>query len=60
VVWPPWKAALDPGRYESYLKLERELAHLARQQDRRLKMQEVRRWKQITMDWRRRKKIEGR
>jgi ribosome biogenesis GTPase len=38
---------LEPGRLESYRKLQRELAHLARKQDIRLRQEQQRKWKQI-------------
>lgn len=43
---------LDPDRLASYRKLERELAHLARKQDARLRKAEQGRWKQINRDLR--------
>lgn len=38
---------LDQGRFRSYQKLQRELQHLARQQDPRSQLEEKQRWKQI-------------
>lgn len=38
---------LDEDRYQSYLKLQRELAYLARKEDVRLQLQEKAKWKQI-------------
>ena len=38
---------LDPGRFENYLKIQRELAHLHRQQDRLAAQKEKNRWKAI-------------
>jgi ribosome biogenesis GTPase len=38
---------LDEGRWRSYLKLGRELEHLARQEDPLLREQNRRRWMQI-------------
>jgi ribosome biogenesis GTPase len=39
--------SLDPARYQSYLKLQREAAHEARQSDARLMRAEKERWKKI-------------
>ncbi len=47
---------LDAGRHRSYLKLKRELAHLARRQDQRARVREERKWKRIAMESRRHKK----
>ncbi len=44
---------LDPGRYKSHLKLQRELAHLAQRQDQRARSQEERKWKLIAKQSRR-------
>ncbi|WP_397334026.1 ribosome small subunit-dependent GTPase A [Paenibacillus sp. YN15] len=46
------QAALEDGtleeeRYNSYLKLQKELAYLARKEDRQLQLQEKSKWKQI-------------
>lgn len=41
---------LDPRRWESYQKLQRELQHLARRQDARLRQAEVQRWKQAARE----------
>ena len=35
---------LDPGRWESYTKLQRELAHLERRLDKRLQAEAKKRW----------------
>jgi ribosome biogenesis GTPase len=40
--------SLDKGRYKNYLKLQRELAYLARKDDIRAQLQEKRKWKHIT------------
>ena len=40
--------ALDRGRYESYLKLQREMAYLERTRNRRAQMEEQARWKAIS------------
>jgi len=48
------EGSLDPDRLESYRKLQRELAFQARQDDVRLRLAEQRRWKRITLDYRRR------
>ena len=39
--------ALDRGRYESYLKLQREMAYLERTRNRRAQLEEQARWKAI-------------
>nr|WP_245954375.1 ribosome small subunit-dependent GTPase A [Paenibacillus flagellatus] len=44
---------LAADRYESYLKLQRELAYLARKEDKALQLKEKERWKKIHMDVRR-------
>lgn len=51
--------ALDTGeleqtRYDSYLKLQRELAHLARKEDKKLQSQEKEKWKMINQIMRQR------
>jgi ribosome biogenesis GTPase len=38
---------LDPGRFESYQKLQKELNYLARKQDIREQLREKERWKKI-------------
>ena len=43
---------LDEARLESWRKLQRELAHLARKQDARLASEERRRWAQLTREGR--------
>lgn len=48
------KGELDPGRWGSWQKLQRELAHEARRMDARLQAEEKQRWKKIHMDARRR------
>jgi ribosome biogenesis GTPase len=47
---------LSEERYASYLKLRRELAHLARKRDARLAASETRRWKVINKEMRRNRK----
>lgn len=47
---------LDPGRYESYLRLQRELAHLARRQDQKTRTNPKAYWKDISKLQRRFKK----
>lgn len=42
------EGALDAGRYESYGRLQRELAHLARKRDRKAQLDEKAKWKQIS------------
>jgi ribosome biogenesis GTPase len=51
---------LDPDRFSSYRKLERERMYIARKHDRSLQMEETRRWKQIHKENRRRMKLRGR
>ncbi|MDF2718266.1 MAG: GTPase RsgA [Paenibacillus sp.] len=43
---------LAADRYDSYLKLQRELAYLARKEDAALRSKEKERWKKINMDMR--------
>jgi len=45
---------LDPARFRSFQKLEREVRHQARKTDIKLRQAEQRRWKRITMEYRRR------
>ncbi len=40
---------LDPGRFQSYRKLERELRAVAAKNDARIRIEERKKWKQITM-----------
>jgi len=49
---------LDPDRWKSYLKLRREDAFLEREKNRKARMKEVRRWKDITKSMRQRRKID--
>lgn len=49
---------LDPTRYESYLKLRKELSFLARKQDQRAQLAEKAKWKQITKALREKYKAE--
>lgn len=49
---------LDPERWKSYLKLRREDAFLEREKNRKARMKEVRRWKDITKSMRQRRKID--
>lgn len=51
---------LDPRRWESYQKLQRELRHLALRQDARLRQAEVNRWKQISKEARTRSRPQTR
>ncbi len=44
---------LDAARYESYLKLQKELAYLERQQDQRAQLAEKEKWKRIHLEARR-------
>jgi ribosome biogenesis GTPase len=39
--------ALDPDRYESYLKLQKEIAYLNRKEDKTAELLEKERWKKI-------------
>lgn len=41
---------LDAGRWESYMKLKRELAHLERKRDHSAQAQEQRKWKKIAIE----------
>lgn len=45
---------LDTARYESYLKLQKELAYLDRKQDQRAQLAEKERWRRIHLEARRR------
>jgi ribosome biogenesis GTPase len=58
------KAALDDGslpaeRWESYLKLQRELAHLERKMDPRLRSEERKKWAAMSKAHKKRRKILG-
>jgi ribosome biogenesis GTPase len=44
---------LDSTRFQSYLKLQKELRHLAMKQDRNAREEERQKWKKIAMDYRR-------
>ena len=44
---------LAPDRYDSYKKLEREIAYLARRQDQNLQRQENEKWKKLTAEHKR-------
>ena len=44
------EGTLDPQRFENYLQLQRELAYLARQTDRRAQREHRAKWKQISKD----------
>ncbi len=48
---------LDPARVESYEKLQRELAFLARKQDKRAASDERRKWRAFTREYRARDKL---
>ncbi|MBO1005320.1 ribosome small subunit-dependent GTPase A [Pseudogracilibacillus auburnensis] len=50
------EGTLDFARYESYLKLQKELAYLDRKENKQKSMAEKERWKKITVDHRKRKK----
>lgn len=45
---------LDASRYQSYLKLKRELAHMERKSDAAAQKAERNKWKQLTKDYRKR------
>ncbi|WFA06405.1 ribosome small subunit-dependent GTPase A [Bacillus sp. HSf4] len=47
---------LDAGRFQSYLKLKKELEYLARKADKRMMQQEKKRWKQISKSMKKHKK----
>jgi ribosome biogenesis GTPase len=49
--------ALDPGRFKSYLKLQRELHFLARRQDQKLRIAEKAKWKKISQWQRERERL---
>lgn len=51
---------LAPDRWESYQKLERELAHLDRRLDKRAEAEERKRWRAMSVDARRRYRERGR
>ncbi len=52
--------SLSQDRWESYLKLQRELAHLERKLDPRLRSEERKRWATLSKSYRKRNKIVGR
>lgn len=52
--------SLPAERWESYLKLQRELAHLERKMDPRLRSEERKKWAQMSKAYKKRKKILGR
>lgn len=54
------RGEVDPGRYDSYLSMRRELAHLERRQDARARAEEKRKWKVIERSQRRNPKRRGR
>lgn len=47
--------SLDQERFENYLDLQKELRHLKRKQDVRLQLEEQKRWKSITKQYRKHK-----
>jgi ribosome biogenesis GTPase len=49
---------LDSDRWQSYLKLQREEAFLEREKNRKARMKEQKRWKDITRNMRQRRKID--
>jgi len=42
------QGTIDAGRYESYLRLQRELAHLARRRNNKARLKEKAKWKKIS------------
>jgi len=46
---------LDRGRYQSYVKLQRELAYLARKEDQKAQLVEKEKWKKIHKEFKQRK-----
>jgi ribosome biogenesis GTPase len=53
------EGSLDAGRFQSYLKLRKELRYLASRQDQKARIIEKSKWKKIAMDVRRMKKYKG-
>ena len=51
---------LDSARFQSYLKLQKELRHLATRQDRHAHEEERQKWRKITMDYRQLKNMRKR
>ena len=51
---------LDPQRWESYVKLERELEHLERKVDKRAAAEARKRWKQLGLEGRENMRLKGR
>jgi len=49
--------ALDRGRYQSYVKLQRELAYLERKEDQKAQLAEKEKWKQINKTIKQKNKI---
>ena len=49
---------LDAGRWQNYIKLQKELRYLERRRDHRAKLAEEQKWRKIKMDYRRRKAAE--
>jgi ribosome biogenesis GTPase len=54
------EGTLDAGRFDGYLKLQKELAHLARRQDARAQMEGRAKWKKIAQWSRKMRKERGR
>jgi ribosome biogenesis GTPase len=52
--------SLDPARWESYVKLQRELEHLERRLDKRARSEERKRWAKIGAEGRERMRLKGR
>jgi len=52
--------SLDPVRWESYVKLQRELEHLERKLDKRAQSEERKRWAKIGAEGRERMRLKGR
>lgn len=53
------EGALEPGRFQSYRKLSRELAYQARRLDDQAARDEQLKWKKITRGWRQRRRTEA-
>jgi ribosome biogenesis GTPase / thiamine phosphate phosphatase len=47
--------SLDPGRWENYIKLQKELRHLERRRDDQARRAEQAKWRRIAIDYRKRK-----
>jgi ribosome biogenesis GTPase len=54
------QGTLAPERWDSYLKLQRELEHLERRLDKRALSEQRKRWRAVNLDQRRRQRAKGR